>query len=77
LYQSADSGGHTSGTQLRASLRLCRNRHRDKEVAGQDVVVKVTERRRKMKLVGGDPSVPIGPLPASRRDALNRLLEVP
>jgi hypothetical protein len=77
LYQSADSGGHTSGAQLRASLQLRRNWHRDKEVAGQNVVVKVTERRRKMKLVGGDPPVPIGPLPASRRDALNRLLEVP
>ena len=42
------------------------NLHRDEEVARENIVVKVTERRCRTKLVGRDPSVRIGPLPAYR-----------
>ena len=48
----------------------------DEEVTGENIVVKVTERRWRMKLPGRDPSVRIGPLPADGRDALNRLFKV-
>jgi hypothetical protein len=41
-----------------------RNLQWNKDVTGETVVVKVTERRWRMKLAGGDPTVRIGPLPA-------------
>ena len=51
------------------SLRCChrhRNLHWDKEVAVENIVVKVTERHRRTKLASRDPSVRIGPLPLNR-----------
>lgn len=62
---------------LRIGRQPCLNRRGHEEVACENIVVKVTERRRKMKLVCGNPSVGIAPPPAGRRDALHRLLVVP
>src|ERR1700733_7763863 len=50
--------------------QIHRNLHRDKEVASENIVIKVIERRWRMQLTGGDPSIRIGPVPAGRRDAL-------
>jgi hypothetical protein len=57
--------------------QIRRDLHRDKEVAGENIVVKVIERRWGMKLQGGYPSVGIRPMPAARGDAFHRLLKVP
>ena len=67
---------HTRPAQLLVDFRSARNLQWDEEVAGENIVVKVTERRWRMKLAGRDPSVRINPLPVGGRDALNRLLEV-
>ena len=50
--------------QLLVGCQSSRNLQRDKEVTGENIVVKVTERQWGMKLAGRDPSIRIGPLPA-------------
>ena len=62
--------------QLFVGCQNSRNFQWDEEVTGEDIVVKVTERRRRLKLAGRNPSVCIGPLPSDGFDALNRLLKV-
>ena len=57
-------------------VQICRNVYRDKKVASKNIVVEVIERRWRMQLTGGNPSIRIGPLPAGGGDALNRLLKV-
>ncbi len=55
---------HTRPAPTTRALSERRNVQWDEEVAGEDIIVKVTERRWRMKLAGRDPSVRIGPLPA-------------
>src|SRR5580693_8720536 len=54
-----------SRAELCPAPRIRRNLKRDEKVAGENIVVKVIQRRRRMKLAGRDPSVRIGPLPAA------------
>ena len=60
---AGEPGGVLFRAQLLVGLRGPRNLQRNEEVAGEHVVVKVTERWWRMKLAGGDPSVRISPLP--------------
>src|SRR5215470_7406994 len=55
-----------AAAQLLVSGQSRRDLNWDEEVARENIVVKVTKRRRRMKLAGRNPSVRIGPLPAVR-----------
>ena len=62
--------------QLTLGGRRCWNLHGNKEIAGEDKIVKMAEWHRGMKVVGRDPSIRIGPLPGERRLGWNRLLKI-
>lgn len=61
-YQNS-RGNHTRPTQLVVGFQSLRNLQWDEEVAGEDIVVEMTEWRRRMKLAARNPSVGLGPLP--------------
>src|ERR1700753_666394 len=72
---------HGSIKSARASyfpigLDVRRNLHRDKELAGQNILVKVIKWRWRMQLFGGNPSIRIGPLPTGLGEVWNLCLEV-
>jgi hypothetical protein len=62
---SRTEGVHPRPAQLFVGCQNRWNFQWDEEVAGKDIVVKVIERGRRMKLAGRDPSIRIGPLPAA------------
>jgi len=53
-----------SRAQLCSGAQIDRSLYGDEEVAVENIVVKVIERRGRLKFAGRDPSVSIGPLPA-------------
>lgn len=70
-WRRAAGGVHTRGRATALLLSEDRDMNRDQKIARENIVVKVTKRRRGMKLTGRDPSVRISPLPAYRGDVLN------